>query len=435
MKLGVSENRRYLVREDGSPFFYLGDTAWELFHRLTREEADHYLTRRAEQGFTVIQAVVLAELDGLDVPNAYGHRPLEENDPTRPVEAFMAHVDWVVGRANELGLTVALLPTWGDKWNRGEWGKGPEIFTPENARAYGAYLGRRYRDADLIWMLGGDRPYVSELHIEITRAMAEGIREGDGGAHLITVHPYGGAHSSERLHAEPWLDFNTIQSGHGWRNGENYRMIAQDYALLPKKPTMDAESAYEDHPVNWRPEELGYFTAVEVRRPSFWGVFAGGHGLTYGHHAVWQFLAQGRGEVGFARGNWRDALEFPVASQMVHLKRLMLSRPFLSRIPDRSLVVGDPGVGERHVQATRGDDGGYAFVYFPGPGAVDLDLSRMTGETLRASWYDPRTGEVVASEAFARTPHATFTPPSTDEAPDWVLVLDDEARGYGVPGR
>src|SRR5688572_28808365 len=83
-RLKDSENRRFLVREDGSPFFWLGDTAWELFHRLNREEADRYLQDRAQKGFTVIQAVVLAELDGLTEPNPYGHTPLKDNDPTKP---------------------------------------------------------------------------------------------------------------------------------------------------------------------------------------------------------------------------------------------------------------------------------------------------------------------------------------------------------------
>ena len=63
--LKVADNHRYLVHQNGTPFFWLGDTAWELFHRLNREEADQYLKRRAEQGFTVVQAVALAEFDGL----------------------------------------------------------------------------------------------------------------------------------------------------------------------------------------------------------------------------------------------------------------------------------------------------------------------------------------------------------------------------------
>ena len=68
--LEVSKNGRHLVDKNGKPFLYLGDTAWELFHKLNREEATDYLQNRAEKGFTVIQAVVLAELDGLRVPNA-----------------------------------------------------------------------------------------------------------------------------------------------------------------------------------------------------------------------------------------------------------------------------------------------------------------------------------------------------------------------------
>ena len=156
-RLKVSDNKRFLVTADGKPFFWLGDTAWELFHRLNREDAEKYLKNRAERRFTVVQAVVLAELDGLNDPNAYGERPLVDNDPARPNEAYFAHVDWIVKRANALGIYVGMLPTWGDKWNK-KWGVGPEIFTAANAEAYGAWLGRRYKDAGIIWILGGDRP-------------------------------------------------------------------------------------------------------------------------------------------------------------------------------------------------------------------------------------------------------------------------------------
>ena len=193
-RLRVSENTRFLVTADGRPFFWLGDTAWELFHRLTREEAERYLRNRAERRFTVIQAVALAELDGLDDPNPYGERPLIDHDPTRPNERYFQHVDWIVAKANALGLYVGLLPTWGDKWNK-KWGVGPEIFTPENAATYGEWLGRRYRDAGIVWILGGDRPVETDAHRAIIAAMARGLRAGDGGAHLITFHPTGGQSS------------------------------------------------------------------------------------------------------------------------------------------------------------------------------------------------------------------------------------------------
>jgi len=112
-QLKVSENRRFLVTEAGQPFFYLGDTAWELFHRLNREEAERYLRNRAAKGFNVVQAVALAEFEGLTAQNAYGHLPLKDNDPLQPNEAYFKHVDWIVAKANSVGIYVGLLPTWG----------------------------------------------------------------------------------------------------------------------------------------------------------------------------------------------------------------------------------------------------------------------------------------------------------------------------------
>src|SRR5581483_1015563 len=162
-RLRVSDNKRFLVTADGRPFFWLGDTAWELFHRLNREEAVIYLDNRAARRFTVVQAVALAELDGLNTPNAYGHRPLRNNDPATPdvkdgpENDYWDHVDFVVNEAASRGIYVALLPTWGDKWNIDR-GAGPEIFTPQNAETYGRWLGARYRTtSNIIWVLGGDR--------------------------------------------------------------------------------------------------------------------------------------------------------------------------------------------------------------------------------------------------------------------------------------
>ena len=109
-RLKISDNHRFLVKEDGAPFFYLGDAAWELFHRLNREETDRYLQNRANKGFTVIQAVAIAELDGHKDPNAYGFLPLIDLDPGRPDvkegpnNDYWDQVDYVVNKAESLGL-------------------------------------------------------------------------------------------------------------------------------------------------------------------------------------------------------------------------------------------------------------------------------------------------------------------------------------------
>ncbi|HSI73162.1 MAG TPA: glycoside hydrolase family 140 protein [Fimbriimonas sp.] len=416
--LKVSDNRRFLTSDDGKPFFYLADTAWEMFHRLSLDEADHFLTTRARQGFNVIQSVVLAEFEGLTVPNKNGDLPLKDQDPTRPNESYFRHVDRLIDLANTKGLYVALLPTWGDKVNK-KWGGGPEVFNPENARKYGEFLGKRYKDRGIIWVLGGDRPVETEAHLAIWRAMAAGITAGDGGKHLKTYHPAGGSSSSAKLHDERWLDFNMIQSGHGEKVALNYNMIGADYVRDPVKPVLDGEANYEDHPVAWKPEELGWFDERDVRRASYWSVFAGGCGITYGCHDVWQMWEPGREAVAWARTPWRTAIELPGAGQLAHLKNLMLSMPYLTRIPDPSLINGINPEGPRHMQSTRDTDGSYALIYTPIQQSIEVNLTRLAGETIRAEWFDPISGKVRKEGSHAK-PSARFLPPADQ---DWVLVL------------
>lgn len=418
-KLRVSDNHRFLVYEDGEPFFYLGDTAWELFHRLDREDAALLLQDRAAKRFTVIQAVVLAEYEGLTVPNAYGHLPLLDNDPTRPNEAYFEHVDAIVGQAEALGLTIGMLPTWGDKWNK-KWGVGPEIFTPENARVYGRWLGKRYAQAPIIWILGGDRPVESDLHREVVRAMAQGLDEGDGGAHLMSFHPNGGRTSSEWWQNEDWLDFNMLQSGHA-RNRDNYTMIAADYARTPVKPCIDAEPGYEDHPSAFDLNN-GYLDDYDVRKALYWSLFSGACGHTYGCHDIWQVWQEGRKPATFTRTPWKKALHLPGSGQVQHARALLESRPFLTRIPDQSLIVSDPGTGTHHVVATRDTAGSYAMLYLPSCKPVTVDLDKLSGTRVAVTWYDPRTGEARPASEVPGGKHYEFTPPPV--WPDWVLVLD-----------
>ncbi|MBW3623091.1 MAG: glycoside hydrolase family 140 protein [Armatimonadetes bacterium] len=425
----MSDNRRFLIHEDGAPFFYLGDTAWELFHRLDRNEADHYLQDRAAKGFTVIQAVVLAELDGLHDPNPYGHAPLEDDDPARPNEAYFEHVDYIVNRAEELGLVIGMLPSWGDKWNK-KWGAGPEVFTPENAQTFGEWLGRRYADNPVIWILGGDRAVETDEHRAILGAMAEGLRAGDGGRHLISFHPQGGQTSAQNFHDAEWLDFNMWQSGHG-RNQENFNCIRSDYERTPVKPCMDAEPGYEDHPAGFKIEN-GYLEEYDNRKAAYWALFAGAHGHTYGCHPIWQFWQPGREPLSVCRRPWYEAMHLPGSGQMRHAKDLLLSRPFLTRIPDQSLIASDVGEGVHHTQATRDEDGSYAMIYLPTGRAVDVDLEKLSGETLNAYWYDPRNGTSRKIGEFQREGRKTFTPPKG--GPDWVLVIDDASRDYPRPG-
>ncbi len=443
-KLKVSENHRFLENSEGKPFFYLGDTAWELFHRLNREEATQYLEDRARKGYTVIQAVALAELDGLNDPNAYGHRPLLGNDPTRPdvkdgaANDYWDHVDFIVKKANSLGLYIGFLPTWGDKWNK-KWGAGPEIFTAQNAAVYGEWLGRRYKDSGIIWILGGDRPVETATHADIQRGMAMGLRAGDGGAHLMTFHPTGGAGSAQSFHADAWLDFNMRQNGHMAEYTGRYDKTVVDFDRLPIKPVLDGEPIYEDHPVNFKAAELGHSIASDVRRPLYWNLFDGAFGHTYGHHSVWQMWSQGKAPLNNPLMPWSSAIEQPGAGQMQFARRLLESRPFLTRIPDDSILVTDrvatsvPGTGRYRFKATRDQAGTYAMVYAPVGRKFSVHMDKIQGPKVVAWWFNPRNGEAKRIGEFQNRGEREFTPPDLGEMTDWVLVLDDAAKNYAAP--
>ncbi len=426
--LGVSKNCRFLVQGDGHPFFWLGDTAWELFHRTTREDARLYLSARAEQGFTVIQAVALSEFDGLTVPNAYGRTPLRvangcydtalpDDSPEPGGYSYWDHVDYVVKTAQLLGLYIALLPTWGDKYNLA-WGKGPEIFDGTSAEAYGRWLGERYKDqSNIVWVLGGDRRLEKRRHFEVIQGMAEGLQKGDGGRHLITFHPSGQQSSSKHVHEESWLDFNMIQSSHGHAERDNYRNVAEDYGKTPIKPTLDAEPCYEDHPRGMR-ESNGYFDEVDVRKSAYYAVFAGACGHTYGHHSVWSMTTERNS---YHIMHWKDALHRPGALQMHHLKALMESRPFLDRVPDQSLIAVNYE-GSNYMTATRGQS--YAMIYCPNGLAVKVAMGKIDGGEVEASWYDPRLGSFQSAGLFPNEGQNTFLPPTAGRGNDWVLTLD-----------
>jgi len=114
MTLSIAPLRRWIVRADGSMFFYLADTAWELLHRLNRDETLHYLRTRAAQGFTAVQAVILSEHSSR-APGCNG-LALNANDPTQPNEEFFRHLDWVMDEAAAMGLLPVLGIAWGSRW-------------------------------------------------------------------------------------------------------------------------------------------------------------------------------------------------------------------------------------------------------------------------------------------------------------------------------
>jgi Protein of unknown function (DUF4038)/Putative collagen-binding domain of a collagenase len=455
-ELRISPDKRHLLK-DGKPFFYLADTAWGLFLRLDRKETNVYLKDRAKKGFNVVMAILIGERPHKNEKSVYGEPPLLGRDPSRPNEKYFRHVDYVVRKANSLGMVVAIAPAW-SSWMYKYVGRGPHPFNAKNARTFGAYVGRRYRRNDVIWVIGGDRD--PKGYEDVLRAMAAGLDEGGGNRHVLktfhglrlgkTIPPrnvyYERAAAAQLFPRERWLDFSGAYSGHQWAY-PIYHHIARERAVKPKRPVIDLEPCYENHPYHadgsmyhanpgkWDGKTRG--TAALVRMQAYWAVLAGAAGHTYADNDVWQFFDPKRGDfeqLYHGVTPWRKALNAPGAAQMGILRRLFESRPWETLQPDQSVIAAGQGPGERHLQSGRAADGRFAFVYLPRGGKVSIAMGKLSGGKARAWWFNPRDGRAKSIGEFPCSGTRRFTAPAAGVDRDWVLVLDDAGRKFPVPG-
>lgn len=436
-KLKVSENGRFLVKEDGSPFFWLGDTGWLLFGKLTREEADQYLEKRKEQGFNVVQVMVMHTVPEHNVYGDSASAPkdvsklyvTEGSDPRDSVQYdYWDHVDYMIDKAAEKGIYMALVPVWGSPVKAG-------LVTSKQAEVYAKFLAERYKDRpNIIWLNGGD--IKGSDSIEVWKTIGKTLRKYDPN-HLITFHPRGRTTSSEWFHNEDWLDFNMFQSGHRryeqdtsknekrHYGEDNYKFILEDFALKPVKPSIDGEPSYEGIPQGLHDTLQPRWKDSDVRRYAYWSVFAGGFGYTYGENSVMQFHnAKDKSSAYGSHRFWSETINDPGANQMKYIKELMLSRPFLERVADQSMVA-DQGEKYNYIAATRGKD--YAFVYTYNGRNFKLNMGKIEGGKVKASWFSPRDGKIQEIGELSNTGVQSFDPPAEPkDGNDWVLILDKE---------
>ena len=402
--LKISGNGRFLTTADGKPFFWLGDTGWLLFNRLTREEADRYLEDRKIKGFNVVQAMLLHDvpsrnvyLDSSLVRANVGEPAITPGNDFKDSVAYdyWDHIDYIIDKAAEKGIYMALVPVWGTNV------KEKKVNVSQAAK-YAAFIAKRFKDKwNIIWLNGGD--IKGSDGMDVWQIIGKTIRENDPN-HLITFHPRGRTASSDWFHNAPWLDFNMVQSGH--RNYEqdtskkeknhygpdNWKYIEVDYALKPVKPTIDGEPSYEDIPQGLHDTLQPRWTAADVRRYGYWSVFAGAFGYTYGHNSVMQMFKLSDEKPAYGpHDEWYNALNAEGAAQMKHLKNLILSKSYFDRVPDQSLVAGLNGDKYNHIVATRGEK--FALFYVYNGNIIHVNLGKIEGKEIVANWFDPRTGK------------------------------------------
>lgn len=459
--LRVSESGHRIDHADRTPFLWLGDTAWGLFQQLPREEVDDYLDNRRERGFTVIQSVAFwyPHGGGIDsgphnAANAYGHRPFTGGEdtpntadpltvpgggPDSPND-YWDHVDYVIEAVGKRDMYLALLPVWGRAYVTPQFGGAREEFTADEAKAFGTFLGERYREQPhIVWVLGGDakaqikgydknQNYTDYDRRPVFRAMAEGIAFGETGLRaawnephdawdqvFMTYHPDGDApdNSSTWFHADAWLDANGVEV---WREVDDlYVTMLNDYELKPAKPSLFLEGSYEYG--SYR-HECGWVTPVRVRRQAYQTFFAGGAGHTYGAGPIWAMRGTGGDyNCGYT---WQQALAFPGAGQLAGIMTTFLHEHDWSEwIPYGGVIEGSVGEGDNLKAGARTAAGDMLLVYYSNNSQTTI--RNTLDRTADAYWFDPREGAKEAADRFGPGETRGMRPPDGWE--DAILVL------------
>lgn len=458
MQIQVHPDGHYFQQGGGEPFFYLADTAWMLFNKLTETEARRLFADRSAKGFTAVQAVVFRDLFEPNSPNVAGLRPFASEGDLRAARLNPKWIEWVVhlvGVAGEYGLVMALLPTWGDKWNAHSNSAGPVVMNADSGHAYCRGLSDALGEcANVIWILGGDSPVRTQRDADVVRAMGQGLRAGASGDRLISFHPTGRA-TSEIFHSEGWLDFNALQTGHARPNLPNHHHIERLYHACPTKPCLDMECNYEMMPAGFirnqglQPELSGAYSAYDVRKAYYRSVLAGGAGFAYGCEPIRQVYRKGdrvHAWSGEGMCTWDEALSAPGSSQLRLLKDVLGERSYFTREPAQQLLRSIRGVGEwadhtdvgltfarqentdpvARIAVARCREGRYILVYLPVRQILQVDTSDLAGDRLDVTVYNPETREVAARLDSANSGTFHYLP---ERDLDSFLVIDAKDPG------
>ena len=294
LRLRISANGRYLTDQRGKPFLVVGDSPWSLMVQLSEADMEKYLADRERKGFNSLIVNLLEHKFATNAPRTRaGLAPFTvPGDFSTPNDAYFDFAHRVIELAGEHGMVVWLSPNYLG-YGGGDEGFFKEIKAggPEKLRAYGRYVGKKFRDLpNIVWMMGGD--YTPEKSDQWTvGALAEAIRAEDPG-HLMTAHHSPGGSAIEAFGDARWLDINNVYS----YDKDLIRPMLEEYARSPARPFVLLETTYEG--------EHGSTPDV-IRRQAYWAVLSGACGQFFGNNPIWHFDGPGLFP---AKMTWQQAL-------------------------------------------------------------------------------------------------------------------------------
>ena len=418
-RLRVDEQGRFLVKENGDVFVWIGETNW-FFAEIDPARRDRMLDKRRYQGFTMLFVSARENLySGEGGP--YGDGIADLNEP------WWDYLEEYVDEAARRGMYVGVTLGW--------WGHVKNNY-PADLYRNGLEVAKRFNGkTNVIWLVAGEAGGHSrdgEIPRDKIEAIVKGIRDGDEDDKLLTIHA--DYRRSTSLNEDAKLvDFNNWQTSQ-WccrddlpRDDERewtvWEAISFDYRQkydTPSgvKPTLDAEAIYE------RNKDFCDATPFMIRRRAYFTILAGAFGHQYGAGGIWDTLDRPEE----CSGSYLDALEYEGAADMGHLSAFLrgLGNDLLKLRPNQEMIQsGQSESYDSHIQAAQASDGSYAVVYDADGGTTRLDLAGLTGASVRARWFNPRDGVYVEHDDGsppAKSSDASFTAPSSGE--DWVLLIE-----------
>jgi hypothetical protein len=391
--LRISANHRHLEGADGRPFLVVGDTAWSLIAQLHEPDLAYYLDDRHQRGFNAIIVSLIEHLFASRAPAKIdGVEPfIPRGDFTRPNPEYFDFAYRAIAAAGERGIAVWLCPAYLG-WEGKEQGFYQEIVAagPAALRAYGRYVGARFKDLpNVVWMVGGDFA-LPESERWTAGELIAGIRES-GATQIATAHG-GQTDAVTTFGDEPWLAIDNVYS----YAKDLHRPLRIGFARTPPRPFVLIESTYEGE--YDAPPEL-------IRRQAWWAMLTGACGQFFGNNPIWHFDGPGLFE-SKQQLSWKEALASEGSQDMARLGNFFSGQPWERLNPDweERLVTSGQGEGITLVTAAIASDSRLAIVYVPSDGeqprSLSLDLSSFPS-SVKVQWFNPTSGVRLPSSPAA----------------------------------
>jgi hypothetical protein len=439
----LDPTKKFLVNSiTKKPVFITGDAAWSLQGQLSDPDIELYLSDRAARGFNLIIVDIAENYYSNNPPkDYYGNVPFNGADFTNENEAYWSRVNHTMQRAAAFGITVMADPAFVGYGCNGGYCESYRHSSTDVLRAYGQFLGNRYKGfPNIIWLIGGDaHPADSNVQSKLC-ALARGIKSVDT-VHLMTTENYRGTSSADVWSESPWLDLDAL-----YLEPADIPAKAKTAYLAGRYPVFLLEDWYEgEHSIT----ELG------AREEGYWAVLSGSTiGRIFGNYAIWNFSwphgttdpwknqLGSTGSVGQAwmgkllrsREHWKLVPDINHTVMIAGYDR----RPFLSSAREflHSLVYRQPLRSAMMLSvAARTSDGQTIVAYLPYGNAatITIDMSKITDARFLAKswWFNPRDGSSTLISSIATCGTHKFTPPDGN---DWVLVIDSQSASLAAPG-